>query len=48
MSESAVWCVGVNGPQRGPISMAQVLEQIAGGKLDGTAHVYSAAPDDDE
>jgi len=47
MSESPVWYVGVSGKQQGPAPMEQVPEQTAGGKLDGTAHVYSAAPGDD-
>ncbi|MBA3455863.1 MAG: TIGR00266 family protein [Deltaproteobacteria bacterium] len=40
MNDGALWYIGINGQQQGPLGTQQVIDRIRAGQLDQTAYVY--------
>jgi len=43
MSDTAIWYIGINGQQQGPLGTQQIIDMIRAGQLSTTAYVYGQA-----
>ena len=41
MNDPAIWYLGINGQQQGPLGAQQVIDMIRTGLVNQTAYVYS-------